>query len=180
LEKCSKNGAKFDYKKGEWFNHQYLQCKSDEAIAELFMPILNEKGIQAPKYQLVKIAHLIKERIHFTTEIWDQSAFFFVAPSTYNEKNVNKYWKDDTPEKMQALISALQTIDDFSAKTTEQAVMSWIESNGYSTGPIMNALRLALVGESKGPHIFDITEILGKEEVMLRIRNIINKMTGER
>jgi len=173
LEKCSKNGAKFDYKKAEWFNRCYIQSKSNEAIAGLFLPVLNEKGILAPWDQLVKIAGLIKERIHFTTELWDQTSFFFTAPDSYDEKTVNKRWKEDTPEKMQALISVLQTIDDFSAATTEPAVMSWIESNGYSAGAIMNAFRLALVGESKGPHIFDITEIIGKEEVIKRIERCI-------
>jgi glutamyl-tRNA synthetase len=173
LEKCSKNGAKFDYKKAEWFNHQYIQLKSDEALAELFLPILKEKGINTPWNQLVKIAGLIKERIHFTTELWNQSAFFFVAPDAYDEKTVSKRWKKDSPEKMQALISVLQTVDDFSAPATEAAVMSWIESNGYSTGEIMNAFRLALVGESKGPHIFDITEIIGKEETIKRIKTAI-------
>ncbi|MCL1934161.1 MAG: glutamate--tRNA ligase [Candidatus Azobacteroides sp.] len=173
LEKCSKNGAKFDYKKGEWFNHQYIQSKSDEAIADLFLPVLNEKGIRASRNQVVKIAGLIKERIHFTTELWEQSAFFFTAPDAYDEKTVSKRWKEDSPEKMQALISVLETVDDFSASTTETAVMSWIESNGYSVGAIMNAFRLALVGESKGPHIFNITEIIGKEEVIKRLKKAI-------
>ena len=176
LEKCSKNGAKFDYKKGEWFNRHYIQAKSNEAIAELLLPVLKEKGIQADWNQLVKIAGLIKERIHFTTELWDQAAFFFIAPDFYDEKTVSKRWKDDSPEKMRALITVLQTIDDFSASTTETAVLSWIKSNGYHTGDIMNLFRLALVGESKGPHIFDITEIIGKEETINRIEKAIKEL----
>jgi len=176
LEKCSKNGAKFDYKKAEWFNRQYIQSESDEAIAELFLPILNEKGIRTPWNQLVKIAGLIKDRIRFTTEseLWNQSAFFFAAPESYDEKTVGKRWKKDSPEKMQALISVLQPIDVFSASTTEPLVLSWIESNGYNTGEIMNTLRLALVGESKGPHIFDIMEIIGRDETIKRIKTIMN------
>jgi len=175
LEKCSKNGAKFDYKKGEWFNHQYIVSKSNEAIAELFQPVLSKKGIPVSWEQTVKVAGLIKDRLYFTTEkeIWSQSAFFFAAPDTYDEKTVNKRWKADSAEKMQALISVLQTIDDFSASATEAAVMSWIETNGYSAGAIMNAFRLALVGESKGPHIFDITEVIGKENVIQRIKKAI-------
>jgi len=174
LEKCSKNGAKFDYKKAEWFNHQYIQLKSNEALAELFLPILKEQGITASWDKIVKIVGLIKERVHFTTELWNQSAFFFIAPNSYDEKTVAKRWKQDSPEKMQALISVLQTVDDFSASATEAAVMSWIESNGYSTGENMNAFRLALVGESKGPHIFDITEIIGKEETIKRLKTIMS------
>ena len=173
LEKCSKNGAKFDYKKGEWFNHRYIQNESAEAIAELLLPVLKEKGIEVSWEKTLKVAGLIKERIHFTTELWDQSAFFFIAPDSYDEKTAAKRWKKDSPEKMQSLISVLQTVDDFSAPATEAAVMLWIESKGYSTGEIMNALRLALVGESKGPHIFDITEIIGKEETIRRLNKII-------
>jgi len=173
LEKCSKNGAKFDYKKGEWFNRQYIQCKSDEAIAELILPVLNEKGIHTTWNQIVKVAGLVKDRVHFTTELWGQSFFFFTAPDSYDEKTVTKRWKENSAEKMQELISVLQTIDDFSASTTEAVVMSWIEANGYHTGEIMNAFRLALVGESKGPHIFDITEIIGKEDVINRLEKAI-------
>ena len=177
LEKCSKNGAKFDYKKGEWFNRHYLQSKSDEEIAKLLQPVLNEKEIEASWNQTVKIAGLIKERIHFTTELWDQSAFFFKAPDSYDEKTVNKRWKNDSAEKMQELISVLQTVDDFSAPATEAAVMSWIEAKSYHTGEIMNAFRLALVGESKGPHIFAITEIIGKEEAISRLEKAINRIS---
>ena len=173
LEKCSKNGAKFDYRKGEWFNRHYLQSKSDEALADLLLPVLNEKGIEVPLAKVVKIAGLIKDRLHFTTEMWSQSAFFFTAPELYDEKTVSKRWKADSPEKMQELISVLQPLNDFSAPATETAVMSWIASNGYSTGEIMNAFRLALVGESKGPHIFDIMEIIGKEEVIERLKKAI-------
>ena len=176
FEQCSKSGAKFDYKKSEWFNRQYIQLESDEAIAGLLLPVLNEKGIVVPWNQIVKVAGLVKERIHSTTELWNQSAFFFTAPDAYDEKTVSKRWKEDSPEKMQALISVLQTIDDFSASTTEVAVMSWIESNGYHTGEIMNVFRLALVGEPKGPHIFDITEIIGKEETIYRIKKAVKEI----
>jgi len=174
LEKCSKNGAKFDYKKGEWFNRHYIQSKSDEAMAELFLPILKEKGINISWDKVVKIVGLIKERVHFTTEWWNQSAFFFIAPNAYDEKTASKCLKNDSPEKMQALISVLQPIDDFSASTIEPIVMDRISSKGYATGEIMNTLRLALVGESKGPHIFDIMEIIGKEETIKRIKTVMS------
>jgi len=179
LEKCGKNGAKFDYKKGEWFNRQYIKSKSDETIAGLLLPVLNEKGVEAPWSQVVKVAGLIKERIHFTTELWDQSVFFFIAPDTYDEKSVNKRWKEDSAEKMQELISVLQTVDDFSAPATEAAVMSWIEVNSYRTGEIMNAFRLALIGNSTGPHVFDITEIIGKEETVGRVEKAIKELKVE-
>jgi glutamyl-tRNA synthetase len=177
LEKCSKNGAKFDYKKGEWFNHQYIQLLSDEALAGLLQPVLNSKGIRADQEQIVQVAGVIKERIHFTTELWNQSAFFFAAPDFYDEKAVKKWWKEDSAEKMQALISVLQTIGDFSASTIETTVLQWITSNNYSTGAIMNLFRLSLVGESKGPNIFAIAEIIGTAETIKRLEKAIDQLT---
>jgi glutamyl-tRNA synthetase len=176
LERCSKSGAKFDYKKGEWFNHQYIQLQSSEAIARLFLPVLQEKGVNAPWEKIVKVVGLVKERVNFIKELWGQSAFFFVAPTAYDEKTVKKRWKEDSPEKMQELMVILQEMDDFSVHTTERIVMSWIEAKAYPSGNIMNAFRLVLVGESKGPHIFDIVEILGKEEVINRLQKAITEL----
>jgi glutamyl-tRNA synthetase len=176
LERCSKSGAKFDYKKGEWFNHQYIQLKSNEEIARLFLPVLQEKGVNVPWDKVVKIVGLVKERVNFIKELWNQAAFFFIAPVVYDEKTVKKRWKEDSPEKMQELVSVLQEIDDFSVYSTERTVMSWIESNAYPVGNIMNAFRLALVGESKGPHIFDIVEALGKGEVIKRLEKAITEL----
>ncbi|GHT13667.1 glutamate--tRNA ligase [Bacteroidia bacterium] len=180
LEKCSKSGAKFDYKKGEWFNHQYIQQKSNEEIAGLFLPILESHagaGFACPSIdKITKVVGLVKERVNFVKDIWNQSAFFFVAPTAYDEKTVQKRWKEDSAERLKELITLLQAVTDFSAKNTEQTVMSWIEANTYHTGNIMNVFRLALVGEAKGPHIFDITEIIGKEETITRIKKAINEL----
>lgn len=177
LEKCSKSGAKFDYKKAEWFNHQYIQLKSNEDVAGLFLPVLKEKGIEVSTDKIVKIVGLVKERISFTKEIWDQAFFFFIAPASYDEKTVKKRWKEDSGDKMKELITILQPIEDFSAHNTESVVIPWIESKEYSMGNIMNAFRLALVGEAKGPHIFDITEVIGKEEVINRLEKAIEQLS---
>jgi glutamyl-tRNA synthetase len=178
IEKCSKSGAKFDFKKGEWFNHRYIQLQSNEEIAGLFLPLLKEKGIDASRDKVLQVVGLVKERINFVTDLWEQTTFFFVAPVSYDEKTVKKRWKEDSAEKMQELIAVLQEIEDFSAPHTEMLVMSWIESKEYHTGNLMNALRLALVGESKGPHIFDIMEIIGKEEVIERLKKAIQKLVN--
>lgn len=172
LEKCSKSGAKFDYKKGEWFNHQYIQLKSNEEIAELFMqqPI-HPENVSFEK--VVKVVGLVKERVNYIHQLWEQSSFFFVAPDSYDEKTVKKRWKENSPQQMQELIEVLRPIDDFSAHSTESIVIPWIESKEYSMGAVMNAFRLALVGESKGPHIFDITEIIGKEETLNRLARAV-------
>lgn len=173
LENCSKSGAKFDFRKGEWFNHKYIQLKSGEEIAGLFLPVLKSHGIETPLDKVIRVAGLMKERVNFVKELWDQANFFFVAPAAYDEKSVKKRWKEDSAGRMQEIIDILQPLDDFSAAHTESTVMNWIESNGYHTGNIMNAFRVALVGEAKGPHLFDIVEIIGKEEVIKRLRKAI-------
>lgn len=173
LEKCSKNGAKFDFEKGKWFNHKYIQNKSNEELTELFLPILQEKGISADPVKTAKIIGLVKDRISFVKELWAQTSYFFIAPESYEEKSVKKRWKEDTPERMKELIEILENITDFASEDTEKIVLGWITENNYHMGNVMNAFRLAVVGECKGPHMFDITTILGKEETIKRIKKAI-------
>ncbi len=173
LDRCSKSGAKFDYEKGKWFNHKYIQMKSNEEIADLFAPVLAAHGVEAPKEKVVRIVSLVKERVNFVKELWDQASFFFVAPVSYDEKVVKKRWKAESPEQMTELAGVLEAIEDFSAENTETIVKGWIEQKGYHLGNVMNAFRLAIVGESKGPHMFDITEVLGKDESVARIRKAV-------
>lgn len=173
LEKCSKSGAKFDYEKGKWFNHQYIQLRPNSEIANIFYPILEEKGLDFPISYIETVVGLVKERVSFVKELWDQSFFFFVAPVTYDEKVVKKRWKDESPKQMKELIEVLKSIDDFSAHKQEEIVKGWIESKEYHLGNIMNAFRLAVVGESKGPHMFDITATIGKEETIARLEKAI-------
>ena len=173
LEKCSKNGAKFDFEKGKWFNHKYIQNKSNEELTELFLPILQEKGISADPAKTAKIIGLVKDRISFVKELWAQTSYFFIAPESYEEKSVKKRWREDTPERMKELIEILENITDFASEDTEKIVLGWITENNYHMGNVMNAFRLAVVGECKGPHMFDITTILGKEETIKRIKKAI-------
>lgn len=173
LDRCSKSGAKFDYEKGKWFNHQYIQQKSNAQIAELFQPILIEKGVNAPIELVETVVGLVKERVSFVKELWDQSSFFFQAPNSYDEKVVKKRWKEESPAQLTELVEVLKSIDDFSAHNQEEIVKAWIESKGYHLGNIMNAFRLAIVGESKGPHMFDITATIGKEESIHRLEKAI-------
>ena len=173
LEKCSKNGAKFDFEKGKWFNQKYKQNKSNEKLTELFLPILQEKGISADPAKTAKIIGLVKDRISFVKELWAQTSYFFIAPESYEEKSVKKRWKEDTPERMKELIEILENITDFASEDTEKIVLGWITENNYHMGNVMNAFRLAVVGECKGPHMFDITTILGKEETIKRIKKAI-------
>jgi glutamyl-tRNA synthetase len=176
LERCSKSGAKFDYEKGKWFNHKYIQMKSNAELAELFMPILKAHGAEAPFELVEAVVGLVKERVSFVRELWDQAAFFFVAPTSYDEKTVKKRWKADSPAQMAELCDVLAGIDDFSAQNTEEVVKAWIAAKEYHLGNVMNAFRLAVVGESKGPHMFDITALLGKEETIARVKRAIETL----
>lgn len=173
LHRCSKSGAKFDYKKGIWFNHQYIQQKPNEEIAELFLPFLKEHGVEAPFEKVATVVGMMKDRVSFIKELWDVCGFFFVAPAEYDEKTVKKRWKEDSAKCMTELAEVIAGIEDFSIEGQEKIVMDWIAEKGYHTGNIMNAFRLTLVGEGKGPHMFDISWVLGKEETIARMKRAV-------
>jgi len=179
LSHCSKAGAKFDYKKGTWFNHEYILSKPDAELAELFKPVLVANGVDASAYSdayLATVVSLVKARVNFVKELWEQSRFFFQTPSSYAEKDVKKRWKEDTPKLMTELMEVLRGIEDFSSKAAEEIVIGWITEKQYHMGNVMNAFRLAVVGECKGPHMFDITELLGKEETLARVEKAIQTL----
>lgn len=173
LSKCSKAGAKFDYVKGTWFNHEYMLRKPDSEIAPEFDAILKENGINAPIERVEQVVGMMKNRVNFVKELWPLCRFFFVAPDSYDEKTVKKRWKPDSAETMRALYAVLESLDDFSLESQENAVMHWIEEKGLHTGDVMNAFRLALVGKGVGPHMFDISAFLGKEETLRRLDKAI-------
>lgn len=171
FEHCSKSGAKFDYEKGKWFNHEYLINMADDELAKLFVSVLNERvdASQFSEEYITKVVGLVKSRISFVKDLWEQSKFFFQAPSEFSEKDVKKRWKEDTPVILNELIGVLEGINDFSSKASEDIVLGWITEKGYHMGNVMNAFRLTVVGECKGPHMFDITELIGKDETICRI-----------
>lgn len=173
LDRVSKSGAKFDYEKGKWFNHKYLQNKPLDEIADAYHRILIEKDIIEDSEKVQRIVELVRERANFVNELWSQSSFFFEAPTSYDEKTVQKRWKESTPHQMKELIDVLESIEDFSAEKSEEIVKEWIAANEYNMGGIMNAFRLSIVGESKGPHMFDITAVIGKEETIARLKKAI-------
>ncbi len=174
LEKCSKAGAKFDYNKGRWFNQHYIQTTPDSELARLVMPILEREGVSASAEYVASVVALVKERSQLIPELWEQARFFYCAPEAYDEKTVAKRWKEDTPAQMRELVSVLEQLpESLPSHETETAVKGWIESAGYGLGAVMNAFRLAIVGESKGPHMFDITALLGRAETIARLERAI-------
>lgn len=176
LGRVHKAGAKFDPEKNKWFNHQYLQKQNDESLAELFIKHLKNKGLSfdetTNKMFMTKIVSLIKERANFVTDFWDLADYFFVAPTVYDEKAV-KNWKEETPGLMKQLISVLEKIEDFTSHNIETVVKEWLTTNEIGMGKVMQPFRLSLVGALKGPHLFDIAELLGKEETVNRIQKAV-------
>ena len=173
---CSKSGARFDYDKAKWFNHEYLIKLDDAKLAEQFKPVLEAHGVNVADYSdqfLAQVVSLVKGRITFVKDLWDQSKFFFEAPEEYAEKDIKKRWKEDTPRIMNELCDVLSAIEDFGTKNQEEIVLGWISEHEYHLGNVMNAFRLAVVGECKGPHMFDITELIGKEETIARLRKAV-------
>lgn len=173
IHKCSKAGARFDYQKGIWFNHEYMLKKSNEEVANLFAPIVANNGVDESMERITEVVAMMKDRVNFVKELWPLCSFFFIAPTEYDEKTVKKRWKADSAKVMGELADVLEGIDDFSVEGQEPVVMKWVEEKGYKLGDVMNAFRLTLVGIGKGPGMFDISAFLGKEETLKRLRKAI-------
>ncbi len=169
LERVGKSGAKFDPVKAAWYNHQYLVKEDDEVLANMLMPITIENGYFVEIEQLIEAVALVKGRANFVKDLWGQLDFFFVRPESYDAKAVKKRWKADSYDQMLELKGELSEIPEFTSENAERVVKQWIEDKGYGMGMIMNAARLIIVGALKGPHLFDIIELIGEEETLERI-----------
>ena len=177
LNRIHKAGAKFDPEKNKWFNHQYLIGKSDESLAKAFeKDVINRIGkCDFSFVEMTKIVSLIKERAHFVNEFWDLADYFFVAPTSYDEKAA-KNWNSATPDLMQKVIAELNKIEDFTSVNIETLLKEWMTTNEIGMGKVMQPLRLSLVGALKGPHLFDIIEMIGKAETIKRIGKAIQTL----
>ncbi len=177
LERVGKSGSRFDPEKTKWFNHQYLIQKEDGQLAQLFAEqVLSPKGIVADSATVEKVVGMVKERVNFVSEMWGQASFFFEAPTEYDAKTAKKRWKEDTPALMSDLIKVLEGIEEFTPENTEELVKNWIQEQELNMGAVMNAFRLAIVGAGRGPHMFDIISLIGKEETIARISTAIEKL----
>ena len=179
FEHCSRSGAKFAFEKGKWFNHEYLQTLPDEVLAQLFKPVLREHGVNPDDFSdeyITRAVALVKSRINFVNDLWDHAKFFFVAPTEYEAKSVKKRWTVGMPDIMAQLITVLNDLPDFNAAAAEPVVLKWIADKAYHLGNVMNALRLSVVGECKGPGMFEITELLGPAETIRRMTRAIENI----
>ena len=176
LKRVSKSGAKFSPEKASWFNQQYMQAKSDIELTDLYLPILEQKGITKDKDFVLNVVSSIKERAVFVGDFWDLSSFFFETPTSYDAKASKKNWKEGTSELMTELIKIISSIEDFSSENTEKEIKEWITAKEIGFGKVMQPLRLSLVGKLAGPHLFDIIAMIGKEEAIKRLENAIEKL----
>ena len=176
LERIGKSGSRFDPEKAKWFNHQYLIAKTDDKLAELYLQLLEDKGIKTEFNFVKRICGLIKERANFVEDFWEQSFFFFQSPESYDAKIVKKKWKENTPQILRELSERLENIDEFVAPNIEKVIKDYLSEKNLGMGQVMNVIRLSLVGSNKGPDLFLIIELLGKEEAIRRIKSAIEKI----
>ena len=177
IDRVGKSGSRFDPDKAKWFNARYLQMKSNEELAGLFMPLVNQKGFSPDRAILVRIVSLVKERVGFVKDLWNESDFFFVAPESYDPEVVRKRWNADSPGQMSELRAKVAEVQPFAPEVLEPSVKEWIDSKGYKTGAILNLFRLLLVGASRGPHLFDIAALIGREETLRRLDDGIRRLS---
>ncbi len=180
LERVNKSGARFDPEKTKWYNHQYLQLKSDSELAQQF---ISSQGKQHPsilekdKSYVETVVSLIKERSSFVSDFWELGNYFFESPPDYNEKAVKKQWKENTPQILENLVSFLSSLEGFISEEVEKKVKQWITDSELPLGKVMAPLRLVIVGDLKGPHLFHILELIGKEESISRIKTALNTLS---
>lgn len=173
IEHISKSGAKFNVEKAKWFNHEYMQMHSDEDVAAMFQPILDEHGIKADHDYVVKVCGMMKERINFISEMWDTTSYFFVAPTEYDPAAIKKRWKAGMTTHMAKVIEILNTVP-FEYDAIHKALLDdYIVGNGLNMGQVMNSLRLAVVGRTVGPDMLTLVMMLGKDETIRRVQRAI-------
>lgn len=169
FERVSKSGAKFDPEKAKWFNQQYLRKRSDADLADMFIPELEAKGIKAERTFVEKVCKLMKEKAHFVNEFWSLGSYFFIAPAEYDAEVVKKRWNETSKQFISELITAYKTIENFSAVDAENVFKATAEKMGIGSGSVMQLFRVCISGAGGGPHLFDVVELLGKEEVVKRL-----------
>ncbi len=178
IDRVGRSGARFDPEKAKWFNTKYFQAKSNEELAHLFMSVVQGKGFQPDFGKLVRIVSLVKERVGFVRDLWNEADFFFVAPESYDLDVVKKRWTADSPQQMRGLREMVDGVEPFTPEALEKSVKEWIVSKGYNTGAILNLFRLLLVGASRGPHLFDIAALIGREETLHRLDDGIKRLSS--
>jgi glutamyl-tRNA synthetase len=178
LERVGRSGARFDPDKARWYNQQYLKGRRDEELAGIFLTELRTKGISSDLQYVSKVVSMVKERLIFPQELWEQSAYFFEAPGVYDPAMLKKVWKEDTPALVAEMAELLLTAPDFSAAALENRVKQFLAERDLGFGKVAAPLRLIIVGSGMGPHLFDILEMIGREETLRRIKKGLAELPG--
>ena len=173
LERVGKSGAKFDFDKTRWFNQQYLRLKSKEELAEELQLILKDNGLLVEDNYVRTVCDQLKERATFVKDIWEEGKYYFIQPDTYDDKTIRKKWHKDTPKYMKELKIRIGSILDFNSNNIEKEFKKYLKENELSMGSLLPAFRVSLTGLGVGPSLFDIAELLGKEETTIRIEKAL-------
>ncbi|MGZ4033354.1 MAG: glutamate--tRNA ligase, partial [Bacteroidia bacterium] len=176
FERVNKSGAKFDPEKTKWFNQQYLRMKSDTELATLFFPILKEKGIKAETAYVEGVCRLVKEKAHFVSEFWSGGSYFFIAPTSYDADVIKKRWNEQSANFIKTVTEAFKGLSGFTAAETEAIFKFTAEAQGIGAGQVMQLFRVCLSGVGGGPMLFEMVELLGKDEVIRRLETALEKI----
>jgi glutamyl-tRNA synthetase len=175
LERIIKSGSKFDPEKAKWFNHQYIIQKNESDLTQWFAGDLRRRGLDFPAHYVSRVVSLVKERVYVLTDFWKEAWFFFQRPEQYDETIAKKVWKAETTAVINDIRYTLEGLEEFNHNDIEASIRAYIEEKGMGFGQVMNPLRLALVGSNQGPGLATVMEILGREEVMLRINRCLER-----
>jgi len=176
LERVGKSGAKFDFDKTRWFNQQYLRAKSKEDLAKDLQKILKQNGVEANDDYVGTVCEQLKERATFVKDMWDEGKYYFVAPTSYDEKTIRKKWKEDTSNLLSEFKNRIEAISDFSSENIEKEFKLYLEEKELGMGKLLPIFRISLTGLGMGPSLFDIATLLGKEETIKRIETALEKI----
>lgn len=176
LERVGKSGSKFDPEKAKWYNQQYLRTYDDSELADIFTVTLNQKGINVDKDYVTAVCSLIKEKTQFTGEFWDIGSYFFQKPTHYDEGVIKKRWSDQAAIFFLAVADALSELAEWKSEEIELTFKSTAEKLEINPGQVMQLFRVLLSGQAGGPVIFEMTELIGRIEVVARLRDGVEKL----
>jgi glutamyl-tRNA synthetase len=169
FERVNKSGAKFDPEKTKWFNQQYLRKKSDAELAALFLPVLKENGVTAEPAFVETACRLLKEKAHFVNEFWKEGNYLFIPPLAYDADVIKKRWNEKSAGFIHVLAAAFKNLSAFTAAETEATFKATAEAQGLAAGQVMQLFRVCISGVGGGPALFEIVELLGKQEILTRL-----------
>lgn len=170
IERVHKGGAKFDYEKAKWFNHQYIAHQDNEVLAGLFMPVLQQHGVMPDADYVARVTGLVKERCYFINEIWDHGFFFFIRPQQYDTDAVKPKWSNEKQAFFEEWAQKVNGLQEFNFTALEESFKQLATEKGIKVGELQLPFRIMLCGGKFGPPVFVIAETLGKTETIERIR----------